>query len=152
YADRHPGKALFANLAQDLLDPIRPGDYNQAIMDLGAQICKPQNPSCSQCPLEENCLARNECQTAKWPLIRPKPPRTNRYLHYLHLENNQQRSIQTRREQHIWQPLYEPYLIEAKEPLTLEKILAQSGISSQKRTEGLHPLASFQQTLTHQKI
>ena len=33
----------------------RPGDFNQAIMDLGRYICKPQNPICDECPLKSEC-------------------------------------------------------------------------------------------------
>ncbi len=43
--------------AADLLDIKRPGDFNQALMDLGATICTPPNPSCSDCPLKSYCLA-----------------------------------------------------------------------------------------------
>ncbi len=38
----------------------RPGDYAQAIMDLGATVCRPRNPRCDSCPWEASCLARQE--------------------------------------------------------------------------------------------
>lgn len=43
--------------AADLLDTNRPGDFNQALMDLGASICTPRSPSCSDCPLKSYCHA-----------------------------------------------------------------------------------------------
>jgi A/G-specific adenine glycosylase len=46
--------------AADLLDTKRPGDFNQALMDLGASICTPRNPSCSDCPLKLYCLALSQ--------------------------------------------------------------------------------------------
>ncbi|XP_058159675.1 adenine DNA glycosylase isoform X2 [Dasypus novemcinctus] len=46
------------NLAQQLVDPSRPGDFNQAAMELGATVCTPQRPLCTQCPVRSLCRAR----------------------------------------------------------------------------------------------
>lgn len=46
------------NLAQQLLDLNRPGDFNQAIMELGATICVPGEPLCAACPIQSFCSAR----------------------------------------------------------------------------------------------
>jgi A/G-specific adenine glycosylase len=43
--------------AEELLDPRHPGDWNQAMMELGATVCTPQNPQCLVCPLREWCKA-----------------------------------------------------------------------------------------------
>ncbi|XP_046517556.1 adenine DNA glycosylase isoform X3 [Equus quagga] len=50
------------SLAQQLVDPTRPGDFNQAAMDLGATVCTPQRPLCSQCPLQSLCRARQRVE------------------------------------------------------------------------------------------
>nr|XP_054949756.1 adenine DNA glycosylase isoform X18 [Pan paniscus] len=49
-------------LAQQLVDPARPGDFNQAAMELGATVCTPQRPLCSQCPVESLCRARQRVE------------------------------------------------------------------------------------------
>ncbi|KAH8878467.1 Adenine DNA glycosylase [Schistosoma japonicum] len=41
------------NLAAELVDPYRPGDFNQALMELGAVCCTPKHPNCTKCPLNE---------------------------------------------------------------------------------------------------
>jgi len=46
------------DLAERLLDPDRPGDFNQALMELGALVCRPRNPRCTVCPVAPHCLAR----------------------------------------------------------------------------------------------
>jgi A/G-specific adenine glycosylase len=46
--------------AQELLDPRHPGDWNQAMMELGATICTPKNPQCLVCPVRRWCLAPGE--------------------------------------------------------------------------------------------
>ncbi|KAK2996373.1 hypothetical protein RJ639_026313, partial [Escallonia herrerae] len=47
----------FWKLAGQLVDPCRPGDFNQALMELGATLCTPSSPSCSSCPLSVQCHA-----------------------------------------------------------------------------------------------
>ncbi len=50
----------------------RPGDYNQALMDLGASVCTPRRPRCGDCPLSPICRARKEGDPERYPL-RPAP-------------------------------------------------------------------------------
>ena len=45
-------------LAEQLVDTDNPGDFNQAIMELGATVCKPTNPLCNECPVQDICLAK----------------------------------------------------------------------------------------------
>lgn len=51
-------RARLATAADALVDPARPGDWNQAIMDLGATICVPRAPRCLLCPLLARCAGR----------------------------------------------------------------------------------------------
>ncbi|RUP45121.1 the catalytic domain and Interdomain connector of Muty [Jimgerdemannia flammicorona] len=51
---------LFWELAKCLVPPTRPGDHNQALMELGATVCTPQNPRCGACPVRERCRAYEE--------------------------------------------------------------------------------------------
>jgi len=46
-------------LADEIVDPVRPGDFNQAMMELGATVCTPKGPSCSSCPVRKICLGKN---------------------------------------------------------------------------------------------
>lgn len=45
------------SLADKIVDPERPGDFNQAIMELGATVCSPKTPACGSCPLRLHCVA-----------------------------------------------------------------------------------------------
>jgi A/G-specific adenine glycosylase len=48
----------YYNRAEELLDRERPGDWNQAVMELGATVCTPRKPGCDACPLRVHCRAR----------------------------------------------------------------------------------------------
>jgi len=54
-------------LADSLTPPKRPGDYAQAVMDLGATVCTPKSPACISCPWSEACLARKQGIAAQLP-------------------------------------------------------------------------------------
>ena len=61
-------------LAESLVPLGRAADHNQALMDLGATICKPQNPACLLCPLLGICKAQRLGLQDKRPVVKKKPP------------------------------------------------------------------------------
>ena len=58
--------------AEALTPTDRPGDYAQAVMDLGATICTPRSPACGICPWRDPCVARAEGTAAELPKKTPK--------------------------------------------------------------------------------
>jgi A/G-specific adenine glycosylase len=64
-----PTPGQFRELAQVLVDPKRPGDFNQALMELGALVCIPRSPGCGDCPVAEECRALDRGTVA----LRPAP-------------------------------------------------------------------------------
>jgi A/G-specific adenine glycosylase len=66
-------------LAARLTPATRPGDYAQAIMDLGATICTPRNPACGICPWTQACAARAAGVQANLPRKSPKPDKPIRH-------------------------------------------------------------------------
>ncbi|ABG30022.1 A/G-specific adenine glycosylase [Roseobacter denitrificans] len=64
----------------DALTPVdRPGDYAQAVMDLGATICTPKSPACGICPWRDPCAARAEGTAADLPKKTPKKAKPTRH-------------------------------------------------------------------------
>lgn len=57
----------------------RPGDYAQAVMDLGATICTPKSPTCGICPVMHLCRARPAGTAAELPKKTPKKPKPTRF-------------------------------------------------------------------------
>jgi A/G-specific adenine glycosylase len=60
------------SVATQILDPQRPGDFNQALMELGATVCGPRNPQCLTCPLSPDCITRGEHKTQARPRMLSK--------------------------------------------------------------------------------
>ena len=51
-------------MANEVVDTKRPGDFNQAMMELGATVCTPKSPSCESCPLQLSCRAYRRASSA----------------------------------------------------------------------------------------
>jgi A/G-specific adenine glycosylase len=67
---RGAGRARLLAEAAALLDPTRPGDSNQALMELGATVCLPRRPHCLLCPLRPGCRAASEGRQEDYPAPR----------------------------------------------------------------------------------
>jgi len=75
-----PGaKPELKRLAGDLVTDDRPGDWAQALMDLGAMLCTPASPACAVCPVNDACQGRATGAPDRFPLRDAKPDRPHRY-------------------------------------------------------------------------
>ena len=72
-------KPELKSLAATLVTAERPGDWAQALMDLGAVICRPRSPLCDRCPLAEACMARLGGAPESYPRKSAKADRPRRY-------------------------------------------------------------------------
>lgn len=70
--DKAAGKRLIFNLANKAISRDRPGDFNQAMMDLGNKICTPTSPACGHCPLGDSCMAYDANCAENYPKKTPK--------------------------------------------------------------------------------
>jgi len=67
-----PSAKLLRTAAHDLVPPTRAGDFNQALMELGATICLPTSPRCEQCPIARACRACHAGTQLERPRRKPK--------------------------------------------------------------------------------
>ena len=67
------GKKKLQQLAENVLPAGEAGTFNQAVMDLGATICTPRSPLCSECPLTSECLAYEKGTQAERPVLEKRP-------------------------------------------------------------------------------
>lgn len=66
------GREIIQTFADGLARIAKPSQVNQAIMELGASICSPQNPTCILCPLKEHCSAFRHKGAASFPIPKPR--------------------------------------------------------------------------------
>lgn len=67
--------------AAELIDTERPGDFNQALMELGATICTPRKPLCGTCPIHSHCAALANDAVQLRPAIKPKKSLPHEIVH-----------------------------------------------------------------------
>lgn len=96
----------FSELAHLIL-PDNVGDFNQAMMDLGSEICKPKNQLCRECPLNEDCLAFSLNKISEFPVKAKKTKAKDLELKYYFVHRNGQFLIQQRKDDFIWKKLFE---------------------------------------------
>ena len=145
------GRKEFTALANNLMDTKQPAKFNQALMDLGAMICKPLSPNCTACPVSKNCQALAQNIIDELPVKQKKTKRKTRYFYYFVFRKGETIWIQKRTKKDIWQSLYEFPNLASEHSITkqeikdyLEKVAPKSKVIEQQ--------GPFTQLLTHQKI
>jgi A/G-specific adenine glycosylase len=128
-----PTRAQVQSLALAMTPADRPGDFAQAMMDLGATICRPKAPRCSCCPLQAVCTGRASGRPETYPAAKPKRIRPQRYGIAYWIE----------RDGHVWL-VRRP----AKGLLGGMAALPGSGWSDEPRTS-CTPLGSVRHMFTH---
>lgn len=126
--DSTAGRKEFRELAARLMDPARPGDHNQAVMELGATVCSPKDPKCAACPLEARCIAKATGRIAELPVKAGRTKVRTRHFNYLHIASAKGTFLRKRIEKDIWQGLHEFPLIESTGklgPKKMEQALAE---------------------------
>ncbi len=129
-----------------------PALYNQAIMDFGATLCKPQNPYCNNCPFSDNCIAYTEELIDVIPFKSKKTIIKKRYFNFLIIQTNQGFLVEKRQGNDIWNGLYQFPMIETSDfesevnSLLNFKFKVEFSNSAEKTSE------IYTQKLTHQLI
>lgn len=113
--DTPSGQRHYRARATELLDPTEPGRHNQAMIELGALVCTPRRPRCSDCPISAYCVANLSANPLDYPVKQAKTLVKQRYLNYIMVRLDGGHTLIRRRPAgDIWQGLYEPVLIETE--------------------------------------
>ncbi len=116
-------KTDFKKAALEILDNKNAGKHNQAIIELGALICLPRNPQCTECPISEACYAFQKQVAEELPVRQKKTKVIDRYFYYLVIRHNQKLYIKQRKQNDIWALLYEFPMIETDKISNLTKLI-----------------------------
>lgn len=99
--------SYFSKLALLIMPYEEFGNFNQAIMDLGANICKPKNPDCENCPVQKDCLALQMEIPIRYPVKSRKIKPENLDLTYYFVQHQDFFLIKQRSDNSIWKKLFD---------------------------------------------
>ena len=153
--DSTAGKKLFTTLADELLDKKQPGIYNQALMDFGAVICKPQQPLCAICPLKGRCIAYLKGIINELPIKEKSIQKRNRWFYFVIAEHSGKVYVRKRGPKDIWENLYEFILEETTQAIPKEQITELPSFKKllgKNKFEIIAVSKDYRQQLTHQTI
>ena len=130
--------------AESRLPDARGADYTQAVMDLGALLCRRRNPACAECPVHQDCVARLGGRTEELPSPRPAAKVGDRRLRMLILRDEQGRVLLEKRPPGgIWGGLWC-----LPEGADLDEIEARLGVSAETPSE----LPALEHRLSHLRL
>lgn len=146
----------FKQLAQQLIDEENPGTHNQAIMEFGALMCKPNNPDCTICPLNNSCYALSKSSVKDLPVKEKKAKIKTRHFNYIVVQSSDHKTKIVKRETGIWQNLYEFPLVETSnfmdEKQLIEHEIFKELFTNMETTVELFDKEVLVHKLTHQHI
>lgn len=145
------GRKEFTALANKLMARDEPAKYNQALMDLGAMICKPTHPDCAACPVSSDCRALAQNTIHQLPVKLKKIKRKTRHFYYFVFRKGATTWIQKRTKKDIWQSLFEFPHLESQESIpeqTVQEYLREIAPDATV----IQQIGPLTQLLTHQKI
>jgi A/G-specific adenine glycosylase len=147
------GKRLFAQYAQEVLDPSQPAAHNQAMMDFGATWCTPQNPRCGACPLADRCQAWQTGTVQDLPKKSKKMVKKDVFFLFLVIERDGKTWLRKRAERDIWQDLYEfPSVVLDHLPEREDLSIALTALGLPADLSLMEWSAPYKQTLTHREV
>ncbi|VAV84200.1 A/G-specific adenine glycosylase [hydrothermal vent metagenome] len=151
------GIKYFKALAQSLLPHTNIGDYNQAIMEFGAVQCKPKNPSCIECPLQDSCIALAQKKIEALPVKINKTKVSKKYFNFLVFVSEDKKTLlEQRTTKGIWQNLYQFPLIETTKVLTQKQFEKNTKIkmllNETKHDFSLYNKKAIVHKLSHQHL
>lgn len=151
-AVREPrGAATLWAIAQSLMPEREPGDWNQALMELGARVCTPRTPRCGECPVRAQCRAFATGRVAAFPPVVARPDAV-RVRTAVALVARGGRMLVTRREGPRLAGLWEPPAVELRDGVAarpaLDRTLRALGVSARLAPTG----ARVRHTVTRHAI
>jgi A/G-specific adenine glycosylase len=156
--DTQKGKMAVLEKVKELINPVNPGDFNQAIMEFGALQCKPL-PDCAECPLKNGCIAFRGNRIAELPVKSKKQGQRKRYFHYLIIIAGQEREmsvlLKKRTGNDIWKNLFDFPLIETGKPVSCKQLALSKEwkvLFSGRKVKLRKESKIYRHILTHQVI
>ncbi len=153
-------RPVFLEILNEMIQGVNPAEFNNAMMELGAMVCKPDNPKCVICPVSTFCLAKELGSASQLPVKAAKAAKKKRFFNFFYIKYNDGYYLIKRNEKDIWQNLYQLPMLETANELDITdvfdlvdkvKSLFQREILSSGNFS-MKYLNSRKHLLTHQEI
>ena len=136
--------------AERLVVDDAPGDFNQALMELGATVCTPRRPRCDACPVAEPCVARRQERTEELPLLSKKKPPTAQSLVAVVVRHADGGVLLAQRVRDgLFGGLWEPPMVAGEDLGRVRREMSDHGISSRRH---LTVVGRVQHVLSHRRF
>ncbi len=150
--DSNNGKKIIKGLMIEIMDVDNPGNFNQAVMELGALVCKPKKTDCDNCPLKEKCLSYERQNFLERPVKTKKIKVKDLYVDYLFLSNSQGVIMQQRNVKTIWKKLFEFPNVTSEVELVKVNHLEELRSNYSKNSSELFFITEMKHKLTHRNL
>jgi A/G-specific adenine glycosylase len=137
-------KKKLNNYNQKQIEQAQPHIYTQAMMELGALVCRPKNPKCELCPLQNDCFAYQNQQTNILPFLSKSKPKKEMIYQTFIVENDQYIWLR-KRDDSLLSGMYEYVQIEAESAQYALEKLKNSGFE----IEIIQSLSTYKHVFTH---
>lgn len=141
-------KARFTARVTETLPPSDAGNFNQALMELGALVCTPKSPDCSHCPLADLCLGHAAGHAAVLPCKAPKKARSIQCVTVALVRSARGYLLEKRSESGLLAGLWQPFAVCADRHLSPEEIAARLAAIGIEATYTV-PLPDARHLFTH---
>ncbi len=153
--DDAPVHNQILQIASGFMKGVSPGEFNQAIMNFGAIVCKPRNPGCATCPLSTRCYALQHSMVSDLPVRSKKKSNVLRHFHFIVLHWNGKILVSQRGAKDIWHGLYTPPVLErnsARAPSKAQFVSYVEDLVGHSELEVVRSSPAQSQLLSHQTI
>lgn len=153
-------RSVFLDILNEMIQGVDPAQFNNAMMELGAMVCKPDNPKCDICPVSTFCQAKELGCASQLPVKAAKAAKKKRYFNFFYIKYQDGFYLIKRNESDIWQNLFQLPMIETKTEVDISDVftMLQEVVQllwKELLVSGAHDLCylnSKKHLLTHQEI
>jgi A/G-specific adenine glycosylase len=146
------GLAKVWQIAGELVPAEHPGEWNQALMELGATVCVPRDPRCLLCPVSERCAARARGLEAELPRLKPKTKPVRAMRVALVGESGEEVLLARRKPEGTFGGMWEPPSFSTEEEVRVEELAAKFHALLGLRVSTLELAGDVVHVLSHRRL
>jgi len=147
------GLKILKQTAFEVLNKVKPGKHNQAMMELGSLICKPLQPLCNICPISAHCLALKNNTILNFPIKKKKLITKSRYFNFIVPVLNADKTLLTKRlGDDIWKNMYTFPCIESMQEWSADQLCSKLSERNYSIQVELNEVTRFKHILSHRTI